>query len=389
MSSKPPERRDVRRDSRPDGSSARTDEPATGITLRYVAGLLLLLAGATGWALMSQTPGPGKAEARVSILPPPDVIKTPTEREFEQKLEEIGAGLKGEVGIAVVDVATGRVYEFNGDAILPQQSVSKLWVSLAALGRVDRGKLDLSERVTIRREDLTLFYQPLREIVRTRGQFETDYLDLMIRALSRSDNSANDRLLRRVGGPDAVEDWIEDHDLADVRFGTDERSKQSAIAGLDWQQAYSYANNFHLARDQVPLEERRDAFERYLAEPIDGASPTGIALALAKLARGELLSPASTRLVRDILSTTKSGPRRIKAGAPEGWEVDHKTGTGQEFGGEQSGYNDVGIVTAPDGHEYAIAVMIGRTRESIPARMAMMQAVTRATAAFHDAQEAG
>ena len=389
MSSKPPERRDVRRDSRPDGSSARTDEPATGITLRYVAGLLLLLAGATGWALMSQTPGPGKAEARVSILPPPDVIKTPTEREFEQKLEEIGAGLKGEVGIAVVDVATGRVYEFNGDAILPQQSVSKLWVSLAALGKVDRGKLDLSERVTIRRQDLTLFYQPLREIVRTRGQFDTDYLDLMIRALSRSDNSANDRLLRRVGGPDAVEDWIKDHDLAGVRFGTDERSKQSAIAGLDWQQAYSYANNFHLARDQVPLEERRDAFERYLAEPIDGASPTGIALALAKLARGELLSPASTRLVRDILSTTKSGPRRIKAGAPEGWEVDHKTGTGQEFGGEQSGYNDVGIVTAPDGHEYAIAVMIGRTRESIPARMAMMQAVTRATAAFHDAQEAG
>ncbi|MGB3711532.1 MAG: serine hydrolase, partial [Erythrobacter sp.] len=94
-------------------------------------------------------------------------------------------------------------------------------------------------------------------------------------------------------------------------------------------------------------------------------------------------SPRSTRLIRDILAETRSGPRRLKAGAPEGWRVQHKTGTGQFYDGEQSGYNDVGIVTAPDGSDYAIAVMIGRTRESYAARMAMMQAVTRATAEFH------
>lgn len=355
-----------------------------GITLRFVLPLLALIVGVFGFVLVEQSSPQGKAEARAPILPPPEVMRTDEERAFEQRLEEIGAALDGQVGIAVVDVATGRAYEFNGDAMLPQQSVTKLWVALTALSQVDRGTLDLDETVTIRRADLTLFHQPIREIVRTRGSLRTDYRDLMERALARSDNSANDRLLWRVGGPEAVDDWIEGRDIENVRFGADERTKQSAIAGLEWQQGYSYGRRFFDARDAVPTPLRREAFERYLAEPIDGASATGIARALAKLARGELLSDASTSLIRSILATTKSGPRRIKGGAPPGWAVEHKTGTGQFFDGEQSGYNDVGIVTAPDGTEYAIAVMIGRTREGYGPRMAMMQEVTRATVAFHE-----
>ena len=44
----------------------------------------------------------------------------------------------------------------------------------------------------------------------------------------------------------------------------------------------------------------------------------------------------------------------------------------------QSGYNDIGIVTAPDGRDYAVAVMIRRTSAPVPQRMAMMQNVVRA-----------
>ncbi len=352
-----------------------------GITLRFISLLLPIVGAALAFVIMAE---PSAApQTRVAIEPPPKIITTPEERAFEQELEEIGASLDGVVGIAVVDVDAERAYEFNGDALLPQQSVTKLWVALTALAQVDTGELSLGEQVTIGREDLTVFYQPIRNIVRSRGSFSTDYRDLMERALARSDNSANDRLLRRVGGPQVVQDWIDAHGLDGVRFGTDERTKQSAIAGLEWRQSFSFGSRFFDARGNVPREQRREAFENYLAGPIDGATPVGIARALAALARGELLSDRSTRLIRDILATTRSGPRRLKAGAPDDWRVEHKTGTGQFFDGEQSGYNDVGLVTAPDGSEYAIAVMVGRTREPTPARMEMMQAVTRATAEFH------
>ena len=313
-------------------------------------------------------------------------IRSPAERAFEQRLEEVGASLPGEVGIAVVDVETGRLYEFNGDDILPQQSVSKLWVAMTALAAVDAGELDLAERISIRRADLTLFHQPIREIVRARGAYNTDFLDLMERAITRSDNAANDRLLRRVGGPEAVQQWLDEAGLAAIRFGTDERTKQSAIAGLEWRQTYSYRNAFYEARDLVPEDKRREAFEFYLAGPVDGSSANAIALALAMLARGELLSERSTQVLRDMLAETRSGPRRLKGGSEDGWRVEHKTGTGQYFDGEQSGYNDVGLLVSPQAREYAVAVMIGRTREPNPARMDMMQAVTRAVIAFDQAE---
>ena len=59
------------------------------------------------------------------------------------------------------------------------------------------------------------------------------------------------------------------------------------------------------------------------------------------------------------------------------------------LGAEQAGYNDIGILHAPDGHHYALAVMIGRTSTPLPVRMALMQNVVRATIAYHEAIEAG
>ncbi|MBD2841611.1 serine hydrolase [Erythrobacter rubeus] len=349
---------------------------------RFVLIFIPILAVALVFAAASPAPVPETVKVPIGEAAP-ERLPSAEERAFEARLGEIGSSISGEVGIAVIDVENGYAYHSNGDRLMPQQSVSKLWVAMAALAKVDAGELDLTERVSIRRADLTLFYQPIRNIVRTRGSFSSDYDDLIERALASSDNTANDRVLRRIGGAEAVQDWLDDVGLDMIQFGADERTKQSAIAGLHWDQSYSYGDMFYRARDVVPQERRREAFEAYLGDPIDGASALGIAYSMAQLARGELLSEASTHYLRNTLSRTRSGPRRLKGGLAEGWGIEHKTGTGQVFDGEQSGYNDVGLLIAPDGTEYGVAVLIGRTRESIPARMEMMQAVTRAVAEFH------
>ena len=78
------------------------------------------------------------------------------------------------------------------------------------------------------------------------------------------------------------------------------------------------------------------------------------------------------------MTAARTGPRRLKGGLPAGWSIGHKTGTGQDFQGASLGINDVGLITAPDGRTYAVAVMMRRTRHSVPARLAFMQAVSRA-----------
>lgn len=314
---------------------------------------------------------------------------TPAQQALDRDISRIGGTFSGHVGIAVRDLQAERTFHFNGLQLFPQQSVSKLWVTMTALDAVDRGNLDLAEPVVLRSADLTVFYQPVRRIVLRDGSFPSSYADLVDRAITQSDNTANDRILRRVGGPEAVQDFLDSNGLASIRFGTDERTKQSAIAGLEWRQSYSVGPAFFDARDRVSDDVRRAAFESYLADPLDGAPPVAIAEALARLFKGDLLSAASTERLLGTLSRTKSGPRRLKAGAPEGWLVRHKTGTGQFFDGEQSGYNDVGLITSPEGRTYAVAVMIARTRTPTPERMEMMQEVVRRTVAYDAAQYEG
>ncbi|WP_241461610.1 serine hydrolase [Aurantiacibacter luteus] len=317
------------------------------------------------------------------VAAPPPETADPAVQEARQELtgllETIAADFGGTTGIAVVDLEDGWSTGVNADALLPQQSVSKLWVALTALDRVDRGTLTLGDRITIARQDLTVFHQPIREEVLRAGSLEINPLDLMTRAITRSDNTANDALLWAVGGPDAVRAMLRDKGIAKVRFGPGERLLQSSIAGLEWRQEWAYTRQgFYDARDALPDATRKRAFESYLADPVDGASPRAIATALARLARGELLAPPTTKLMLDTLRETRSGPRRLKGGLEQGWSIAHKTGTGQYYDGRQSGYNDVALLFAPDGRTYAVAVMIGETRQGVPGSTAMMQKVTRA-----------
>ncbi|GGD53291.1 serine hydrolase [Aurantiacibacter arachoides] len=325
-------------------------------------------------ANLKASPAPAQPEPE-----PVAASVTSARSELTALLGTIASDFGGTMGIAVVDVDSGWTTGINDRKMLPQQSVSKLWVALTALDQVDRGRLTLGKRVVIEPEDLTVFHQPLREQVLRTGSLATDPLDLLTRALTRSDNTANDALLWTVGGPDAVRAMLREKAIANVRFGPGERLLQSGIAGLQWQQEWaSTRQGFFDARDAVPAAARKRAFESYLADPVDGATPRAIATALARLARGDLLSPASTERMIAILRETHSGPRRLKGGVGTGWSIAHKTGTGQYYDGRQSGYNDVALLFAPDGRAYAVAVMIGETRKGVPQSMAMMQAVTRA-----------
>jgi beta-lactamase class A len=308
--------------------------------------------------------------------------ESPAQRALAAQVRAIAEGFNGDIGIAVKDVETGWTTAFDGDTFFPQQSVSKFWVALTALDKADRGELSLESPVTLRRDDLTLFHQPVAQQIGADG-YTSNVGDLMFRALTQSDNTCNDAVLRRAGGPDAVRAFLREKNISGIRFGPGERLLQSAIAGIEWRQSYSVGNGFYAARDALPAAARRAAFERYIANPMDGATPLGIVDALARLKRGELLSRGSTQRLLSTMANTKTGPQRLKGGLEPGWQLSHKTGTGQVLGGVQAGYNDIGIITAPDGRSYAMAVMIRRTSAPLGQRMTAMQNTVRAVISYH------
>ncbi len=297
-------------------------------------------------------------------------------------LRAIAASFDGRLGISVSRIDSDWTFSSQGDAYFPQQSVSKLWVALTVFDAVDNGRLTLDQKVLITRADLTLFHQPIAQLVGAEG-YETNVSELLLRAMTQSDNTANDSLLRTVGGPSAVRNMLERKGLSGIRFGGGERAMQSATAGMTWQQRYSIGRTFYAERAKVPDGVRREALDRYLATLPDGAQPQAIVSALAKLKRGTLLSANSTRVLLSLMNGSRTGRQRLAGGIPEDWRFGHKTGTGQDFAGASTGYNDVGIMTAPDGTSYAVAVMIANTRQPVPVRQQMMQAVSRAISGQH------
>ncbi|MBN2973642.1 serine hydrolase [Roseomonas aeriglobus] len=353
------------------------------ITLVGLAPAALIGAGVHGSPVPANLPPPSYQ----SFLPVPDSSpRTPAPAGLTRAVETLRNNFDGLAGIAIRSVDDGwAVDSVDADRRMPQQSVSKLWVAMTVMDQIDSGRLTLETPVTIRREDLTLFHQPVAALVAKDGVYVTNVRDLLKRAMTQSDNTANDSLLRTVGGPTAVRSFIARKGLGNIRFGPGERLLQAGTAGVTWKQDMAMGRAFEAARARLPANVRQAAYQRYVADPVDGAAPAAIAGALARLKKGVLLSPDSTRYLIETMESSKTGKYRMRGAVPPGWTFGHKTGTGQDLLGRTAGYNDVGLLIAPDGHSYAVAVMIGDTRRPIQDRQLLMQGVVSAIVANHRA----
>ena len=312
---------------------------------------------------------------------------SPAPAAVRNRISALGRGFDGIAGISIYSMRDGWQVDHNAARLYPQQSCSKLWVAIAALELVDQGRIRLDDRVTLGRNDLTLFHQPLRAKI-LGGGATTTLGALLFTAITESDNTANDKLMRTIGGPAAVRDLVARKGLGAIRFYEGERALQSRIAGIIWSQSYAIGDGFYRARAALPLSVRKASFDRYIADPYDGASPHAVALALAKLKQGDLLSPTSTRRLLSIMAATKTGKARVRAALSPGWKWSHKTGTGQVLQGRIGGINDIGLLTAPDGTVYTMALMTVPNR-SDGAAQNLMQSVTRAIIAAHVPRRAG
>jgi len=308
----------------------------------------------------------------------------PAPTALTQAIRGITDNFEGLVGVAVTSIDDGWIVTSNGERPMPQQSVSKLWVTMTVLDQVDQGKIRLEDPLTITRADFTLFHQPVAALVKGDQGYTATVGEIVRRAMQMSDNTCNDKLLRLVGGPDAVRAFLARKFISGVRFGPGEKLLQAGTAGLQWRPEYSMGNAFAVARSRLSPAVRLAAFEAYVKDPPDGAAAAGISVALARLKRGELLSASSTDWLIRTMEGARTGRARVHGAVPPGWIYGHKTGTGQDLGVRTAGFNDVGILTAPDGKSYALAIMIGDTRRPIRERQMLMQQVAQAIVAHRE-----
>lgn len=179
---------------------------------------------------------------------------------LEKELFHLTKGFNGRVGACVQD--SQKMVCVKGEELFSMQSVIKLLVGVAVLERVDQGQWRLDESVTLTKKDLSLYVQPLAKLVNDAG-FKITIGDLVRRAIIESDSLATDVLIARLGGPDAVQSFLDRKQIRGIRLDRDERHLQTEIVGLTWKPEYVDPAVLDRAIESVPAAVREDSYRKY------------------------------------------------------------------------------------------------------------------------------
>jgi beta-lactamase class A len=183
--------------------------------------------------------------------------------------------------------------------------------------------------------------------------------------VTESCSGAADFIIRRLGGPQAVNAFLVKHDIQGMRIDRQERDLQTQIGGITWRPEFVDEDVIEAAYAAVSEADKDAAYARYLADPRDTTTPAAMAKLLQKLLKGQLFTPKSTRYLLGVMERTATGPERLKAGVPAGWTLGHKTGTSSTHRGVAGATNDVGIARNKAG-EWVILVALLRESTLAP-----------------------
>jgi beta-lactamase class A len=240
----------------------------------------------------------------------------------------------GRLGVAVLDTDTGERAVHRADQRFPMCSTFKLLLVCAILRRVDRHEDSLAATVSIPTGPL-LYNSPMTES--HAGEAMTIGA-LCLSVLTRSDNTAANLLLERIGGPE--------------RYTAFARSIGDGVTRLD--------------RMELALNESRPG------DPRDTTTPAAMVGDLRRVVLGTVLSPPSRKQLTRWMEGSRTGLEDLRASLPAGWRAADKTGSN----GKDT-RNDVAVLWPPGRAPVLVAAFITQCNGPESKRQAMLAEIGR------------
>jgi beta-lactamase class A len=268
---------------------------------------------------------------------------------LREKIQQIVAGRKAVVGVSIVGTNGSDTISFYGDRHFPMQSVFKFHIALAVLSEVDKGKLSLKQEIKIMKNELLPkdFWSPLRDENPNGGTFTVE--KLIQYAVSQSDNTACDELIKLIGTPKTVEEYFRKNGIDDIQITYNEKDMQAK-----WENMF-----------------------------LNWTTPKAASATLKMFYenKNNLMSKASYDFFWKTNIETTTGENRIKGQLPKGTVVAHKTGwsgTNKETG-ITAAVNNIGIVFLPDGKYFIISVFVTESKEDFDTNERIIADIAKAT----------
>lgn len=288
-----------------------------------------------------------------------------------ERLEELSGGT---MGVAAIDLETGREAYLNPDESFPMASTYKVPIAVQLLTRVDRGEIALSDMIEVEPGDLHPGSGTIASLFDDPGVVLSlrNLLELM---LLISDNSATDLTLTAAGGGAAVTDRMRALGIEGIRVDRPTSVLIADFVGVEGvpDDGRVSPEEWDELTEDLGGDDRERAAEAFADDERDTATPRAMAALLRAIWDRSAVSEESTELLLDILRRVMTGTARIKGILPPGTTVAHKTGT------VGATTNDVGILYLPDDAGHVVTVVFVKDSEvPVPEREEAIAQVSRA-----------
>ncbi|MGA3038225.1 MAG: class A beta-lactamase [Vulcanimicrobiaceae bacterium] len=263
-------------------------------------------------------------------------------QDVDLKLAQIEGATDGRLGVAAFDAHGMQRVSYRPGERFPMCSTFKLLAVADILTHVDNGTLSLDRRVHYTAADL-LEYAPTAKQNVARGWMTIR--ELCTAAITLSDNTSANLVLKQVGGPAGVTRYARSIGDHYTRLDRIEPFLNSGIPG----------------------------------DPRDTTTPESTGFDLYKLLLRDALSARSRAMLADWLRRSTTGLNLLRAGFPSSWRVGDKTGLGGQHtaSGDSDTRNDIAIVWPPGRPPFIAAVYLTGVKISAQQRDAALAEVAR------------
>jgi beta-lactamase class A len=240
----------------------------------------------------------------------------------QRTLKAIHERTGGRLGVHVLDSQSGRRIGYDDKSRYAMASTFKLSLAAALLWQVDRGAFPLSRALPIRREDV-IHHSPAVAAKLAAGAADMSIQELCAAIVVDSDNAAANLLLKGIGGPPALTQFL--------------RGIGDDVTRLDRLEPDLNAN--------APGDER------------DTTTPRAMVDSMLRIFTQDVLTVPSRAMLIDWMVQSRTGTDRVRAGLPRGWQSGDKTGTGQN-----GAVNDLVITYPPGRRPILMAVYMSESK---------------------------
>ncbi|OOF66367.1 class A beta-lactamase [Rodentibacter sp. Ppn85] len=243
--------------------------------------------------------------------------------EWQQTITQQEQKLKADIGVALLSAEGKVLFEYQGNRAFPLNSTHKAFVCGIALDLSEDNLLSFNYQFPIQSSDI-VSYSPI-----TQHKTAMSLTELCSAAVSYSDNTAANLIVKQIGGVKVVSNYFKRQGLTQTRL------------------------------DRTEPEMNRDNLKKGL----DLTTPIEAVQLLHQFIFGDLLTQASKVRLTQWMLDDQVANDLLRSTLPRDWKIADKTGAGSH--GSRS---IISVFWKPDGTAYLLSIYLTNTQATMEQR---------------------